>query len=266
VKNIKASVLITAAATMLISGLLVGLGVAGASAATVAPGHTIATAGAVKVGRTASGGGNSIDFWKVTLNAGDTVKVVAGTPSGGNYLFQLFPPGTSDARFGVARAVARGATGGNVPRASFSLKAPRTATYVLAVCENMPANYYSCVDVRKGKGLNPMDPYTFTTTLAGGRESVTTLHRSAASVGYGHERTVRFTVAVKPLFGGAAATGKVGVSVGRTLCTVRLSGGKGSCSLASATVLKPGRYSVRAFYAGNYLASKSGAAVLTVHK
>jgi hypothetical protein len=56
----------------------------------------------------------------------------------------------------------------------------------------MPANYYSCVNVKKDKGLNPMDPYTFTTTLAAGRESVTTLHLSASSVGCDHERTVRF--------------------------------------------------------------------------
>jgi hypothetical protein len=135
----------------------------------------------------------------------------------------------------------------------------------------MPADYYSCADINKGtgkdkgKGLDPMDPYTFTTTLAAGRESVTTLHLSASSVGYGHERTVRFSVAVKPVFGGAAA-GKVGISVGRTVCTLTLSGGKGACSPGSAAALKPGRYAVRAFYAGSYLASKSAAAVLTVHK
>jgi hypothetical protein len=88
----------------------------------------IARAATMSVGNFESGGSSHIDFWKIPLSAGDTVKVAAGTPSGGNYLFQLFPWSTKDAGFAVAKAVARGATGGNVPQASFSLKAPATGT------------------------------------------------------------------------------------------------------------------------------------------
>jgi len=228
---------------------------------------TVAKAAPLGVGRFESGGGGHVDFWRVALNRGDTVKFAVATPSGGNYLFQLFPAGTTDKDFGVARAVYRGATGGNVASAGFSLKTPSTGTYLLAACENMPGNYYSCVDVRKGRGNDPMDPYTFKTALTGGRESVTAVTLSAASVRYGHERTVRFSVSVKPEFGGQAATGKVGLSDGKkTVCVVTLAHGQGSCRPSSATAVAPGQYAVRAFYAGDSLASKSGAVAFTVSR
>jgi hypothetical protein len=60
---------------MLLSGLLVSLGASGASAAMVVPGHTIATAGALKTGATAAGGAGPVDFWKIKLDGGDRIQL-----------------------------------------------------------------------------------------------------------------------------------------------------------------------------------------------
>jgi hypothetical protein len=64
----------------------------------------------------------------------------------------------------------------------------------------------------------------------------------------------------------STAAGEVGISAGPTVCVVKLVHGEGWCSPSPSTALTPGRYSVRVFYAGNYLASKSAAAGLTVRR
>ena len=71
--------------------------------------------------------------------------------------------------------------------------------------------------------------------------SHTTLQLSAGSVGYGNEKSLTMKVTVAPQFTGTPS-GKVRITAGQTtLCTVQLSGGTGTCSPASPTVLGPAR-------------------------
>jgi hypothetical protein len=115
-------------------------------------------------------------------------------------------------------------------------------------------------------GVNPMVPYTFVAKQSGGLESGTLLGLSASSITYGNEKTLKLHVKVTAKFGGAP-TGKVGISDGKkTICVVKLSGGKGTCSPASSKLIPIGKYSLVAYYAGNCLASKSTTEKLTVKK
>jgi hypothetical protein len=104
--------------------------------------------------------------------------------------------------------------------------------------------------------------HTFTVSKA---SSLSTTSLSAATVKFGHEHTERFTVSVSPQFAGVA-TGKVVVKSGsKTLCTITLKAGKGSCS-PSASALSKGSHSIAAYYAGdgNIYASVSKKVFLSV--
>jgi Bacterial Ig-like domain (group 3) len=97
--------------------------------------------------------------------------------------------------------------------------------------------------------------------------SVTALSLSRSTVTYGHERTVRFSVKVSA---GAPGTGvPTGLVVvrfwSRTLCSVHLFRGKGSCSPA-ARALRPGWHKIVAYYGGdrNFTPSTSREKTLTV--
>jgi hypothetical protein len=80
--------------------------------------------------------------------------------------------------------------------------------------------------------------------------TVTRLALTHPSVGYGNERSELMKVSVAPAYAGVPA-GSVTVMTGKTpLCTIRLSGRKGSCPLG-ARALKPGRYRLTARYAGS---------------
>lgn len=97
--------------------------------------------------------------------------------------------------------------------------------------------------------------------------SLTAMSLSSPTVTYGSQQAVVFRVGVgvSPP-GGAAPTGDVAVQAGiRTLCMIRLLRGVGSCSL-DAWTLSPGRYQIRARYAGdaNYQSSTSSREILTV--
>jgi hypothetical protein len=204
----------------------------------------------------------------VSLRGGDVVQFVTKTPGVAPYEFALYKPGTTDGSFQNATPVSSYTTSiedlGLTLTTVFDLRAPSTGTYALAVCENASDN--DCGNVDAGLAKSPMDPYVFTTMQIGGPESKTSLRLSAASVRYGHEKSAKFSVTVSPLYGGSV-TGKVGVSDGKkTVCAIKLVKGKGSCTLTSSTELKPGKYSITAFYAGNKAASKSGTGVLTVTK
>jgi poly(3-hydroxybutyrate) depolymerase len=72
---------------------LVATAAPASASASTAPGHTIATAGTLTVGSPASGGGNAIDFWKVSLRGGDAVQFVTKTPGLDSYAFALYAPG-----------------------------------------------------------------------------------------------------------------------------------------------------------------------------
>jgi hypothetical protein len=95
--------------------------------------------------------------------------------------------------------------------------------------------------------------------------TTTRLSLSAATIRLGHEQSERISVRVTGHTGGTpggTATVKAGT---RTVCTIRLAGAKGSCTLR-ARVLKPGQYQVTAAYGGSptYAGSRSGARTLTV--
>jgi Bacterial Ig-like domain (group 3) len=166
VKRIMQQCRLLAAVGLIISGLALVATAAPASAST-APGNTIATAGTLTVGSPASGGGNAIDFWKVNLRGGDVVQFVTKTPGLWSYAFALYAPGTTDGSFQNATPFSAQTTGfedlGLTVTTVFDLQAPYNGTFILAVCES--ANDNDCGNVDAGLAKNPMDPYTFTTTL-----------------------------------------------------------------------------------------------------
>jgi hypothetical protein len=86
----------------------------------------------------------------------------------------------------------------------------------------------------------------FTVTKA---TSKTSLALSKSSVTFGHEQAEHLSVAVAPQFGGTPA-GTVTIKAGtRTVCTITLKSGKGSCAL-SAKELNPGTNHLAASYPG----------------
>jgi hypothetical protein len=217
-------------------------------------------------GNLEAGGANAIDFWKVTLNGGDVVQFSTTTPAYTTYVFSLYRGNTTDTSFPQAAALSAATTNyyGVTARSAFTLQAPYNGTFILAVCENVSNN--NCVNVDSGSGTNPMDPYTFTTKQTGGHETRTSLRLSATSVIYGHEKTLKFSVAVSALYGGRP-TGKVYISDGKkAVCVVKLVNARGTCSPATNTAIPVGKYSVTASYTGNLIGSRSGAVTLTVKR
>jgi hypothetical protein len=105
----------------------------------------------------------------------------------------------------------------------------------------------------------PVSNSTATTT--------TMLRLSAASVPWGHERAVTFTITVAASHG--TADGSVRVLAGiRLLCAATLAAGHATCKFPSATELAPGTHSVKANYRGStgFTGSTSAAATLKVTK
>jgi Bacterial Ig-like domain (group 3) len=151
------------ALSLVVFGLALGATAGSAAAATTAPGHTIATAGTLATSGTASGGGAAIDFWKVKLNGGDRLQLLVDASVAYYFNFQLYAPGTNDANFPSAKAFATGSTNDSA-KAVIELQAPYNGTFVLAVCEGLTVGLCPAVD--SGEGNDPMDAYTFTTSLA----------------------------------------------------------------------------------------------------
>jgi len=84
---------------------------------------------------------------------------------------------------------------------------------------------------------------------------------------FGQEQKENITVKVGGRAGGTPG-GKVTVLAGaRTVCVIKLAGGKGSCKLG-AKALKPGHYQLTAAYGGSqtYVGSRSGRKTLVVSK
>lgn len=95
----------------------------------------------------------------------------------------------------------------------------------------------------------------------------TGLGLSRSSVTFGREQAEHLSVAVAPQFGGTAA-GAVTIKAGtRTVCTIGLKSGKGSCVL-TAKELKPGTYQLTASYPGKggFTGSASAPKTLKVAK
>jgi hypothetical protein len=98
--------------------------------------------------------------------------------------------------------------------------------------------------------------------------SKTVLKLSATKVTYGHEQVAHLSVTVSGEYPGTTATGRVTISQsGTTLCVIKLSSGKGSCTL-STRKLKAGTYRLVAIYGGstNLKGSTSAKESLTVAK
>jgi len=98
--------------------------------------------------------------------------------------------------------------------------------------------------------------------------SKTALKLSERKVTYGRERHEHLSVTVSPQFSGSTPTGKVTIKAStRTLCVIRLSSGKGKCTL-SAKRLNAGTYHLVATYGAgtNFKGSTSAKETLTVVK
>jgi Bacterial pre-peptidase C-terminal domain len=150
---------------LVVSSLLLSCNSAAAvttTSTTTPVGHTIASAGALTIGQTETGGGGDIDFWSVKLTAGDqlTVQVSKASSATDWYNFQLFRPGTTDLSFANAPLVAGTYTNGSSTDV-VSLYAPSTGNYVLAVCES--SHTYDCRS--SGARVTTMTAYRFTTAV-----------------------------------------------------------------------------------------------------
>jgi hypothetical protein len=98
--------------------------------------------------------------------------------------------------------------------------------------------------------------------------SKTGLKLSATKVTYGHEQVEHLSVTVSPQYSGLTPTGTVTVKDStKTLCTIKLSSAKGSCTLSNVK-LNAGTYSLVATYGGstNFDTSSSVKEILTVAK
>jgi hypothetical protein len=93
--------------------------------------------------------------------------------------------------------------------------------------------------------------------------TTTTVSVAPASVTNGNESVAVFTVTVKPHYGESVPTNEtVTVQVGSATCTVKLTGGKGTCTIGKSA-LPVGSYSVSASYGGDSNLSGSNASCST---
>jgi hypothetical protein len=91
-----------------------------------------------------------------------------------------------------------------------------------------------------------------TVTVLPLQTTTTTLSLSPGTVPFGSEQTEKITATVTESGGAITPTGKVTVTTGTTtVCTITLSGGTGTCSPASASVLAIGSYPLTATYGGD---------------
>jgi hypothetical protein len=231
---------------------------------------TIKNAPAMSLNNYEAGGGNAIDFWRVHLNGGQKVQITTTYPEYNTYVFSLYKPGTTDTSFPQASAVSSAAANYYSTQSVLDLQAPSAGNFILAVCQNVSSN--DCVNVDSGSGTNPMTPYVFSTkssTSGAPVATTTTLKPSSSSVTSGHEKSLVLSVTVAARSGKTVPSGTVKITAGKkTVCSVKLSKGKGKCSPSSSTLLAPGTYSLTASYGGakGLAASHSSGHKLTVKK
>ena len=144
-------------------------------------------------------------------------------------------------------------------------KVTTTASHVgiISVGVTMPVKtpLGSCKLTATGLGTNGQI-LTLTATVTVKRATKTVLKLSCTGprltalcptgkVTYGNEQVEQMLVTVSPEFAGSTPTGTVTVKASATtLCTIKLSSGKGSCRL-TAKELRPGTYHLVATYGGN---------------
>ncbi|HXY44479.1 MAG TPA: Ig-like domain-containing protein [Acidimicrobiales bacterium] len=207
--------------------------------------------------------------------------MVSGTASA--YPLSCYPPGSSSctgklsatpstvARGGKVAISGRGFEAGakvsiNVCRiATVRTTATSTGHVSVLITISLKAPLGACKLTAAGLGTNKQT-LTLTATVIVKRGSKTVLKLFAAQVTYGDEQIERVSVTVSPLAVGPTPTGIVDVTESKaTLCVIKLSSGKGSCTL-SAKQLKVGVYGVVANYGGSttYVGSTSSTESLTV--
>jgi Bacterial Ig-like domain (group 3) len=99
------------------------------------------------------------------LAGGDQVQFDATVPTA-YYDFDLYAPGTTDGDLQVTSPLDISAGDDVAGQNYFTLQAPYTGTFILAVCQQASGGDCSTTDA--GSGADPMAPYTFTPTLVGG--------------------------------------------------------------------------------------------------
>jgi len=117
-----------------------------------------------------------------------------------------------------------------------------------------------------GKGYRSSNSRPLPVTVVAA-STTTSLTLSPATVTYGHEQAERLSVQITPAHGGTP-TGTVTVKKNAsTVCVIKLSAAKGSCTLA-AQALQPGSPALIAVYSGDhsYQGSASAAEKLIVAK
>jgi hypothetical protein len=133
----------------------------------------ISTAHQLSLGVTEKGGNHNIDFWKVTLVGGYRLSF-SFTPgsSGGGYSVDLYAPSVKDPTFYQTGALVTQLGPG--PGSDFTLQAPYSGTFILAICQ--AAGGYSppgnCAGADPPNGgttppyiQNPMAAYSFSAAI-----------------------------------------------------------------------------------------------------
>jgi len=228
---------------------LVGGGITGTKASgEVKASATIARSPALPIGHFEAGGGNGADFWRIKLVGGDQVRFAVNYPVNHTYEFDLYAPRTTDTTFPQATPLTQALTNSGTDVGFFTIQAPFTGNFILAVCENP---IQDCTDSAFGNTTHPENPYTFTPRFLRGPGVTVTLKLSTSRVAYGNEKSLKASVVVSTKLYGHLY-GRVTIRAGRKrICTVRISStGKGTCSPSSQTLLAVGTHWVRAAYTG----------------
>jgi Putative Ig domain/Bacterial Ig-like domain (group 3) len=200
------------------------------------------------LGNFEAGGAQAVDFWRMDLNAGEQV-IVNITPSLQNYfLFQLFPPSTTDTTLLSATPAVSVGTNNLSSSYAFRITAPYTGDFVLAICQGYGVS--DCAGVLyQDQGTNPMSPYTFTTTPIVDPTS-TSVSCSPTTLTTGSSTTCKATVTDTASAGATTPVGTVRFTASPASGAF---GSPGSCALAGvASAVASCRITVKPSAPGSY--------------
>jgi hypothetical protein len=215
-------------------------------------------------GYCSGGGGDSPFGWVIGEGTATATELTVSTPNltfGNEQAETLSATVTSPAGgtpTGTVTVFAGGGTACTMALTAGSGSCALSATSIPAGSDDLVAAYSGDTSYTASSSA----PSTVTVAKAA---SATSLAVAKASVTYGQETTEQLTATVGADFGGVA-TGTVTFTAGtKTVCSVSLTAGKGSCAL-SATSLAAGNYHVTASYSGDasHAGSSSAAAAMTV--
>jgi hypothetical protein len=130
-----------------------------AAASETRAGGSIGSAGTLRLGAFEAGGGQAVDFWRLKLAKKAVVAISATVPPGHAYVFDLLAPGTIDGTVNSTSPLASATTNMQASGAQrLTIRAPYSGTFVFSVCEGASTCGSSGF-------IDPMNPYTFTTSL-----------------------------------------------------------------------------------------------------